>query len=109
VPHRLVQASNLHVHLLPGGYIVHHRESGQVHQLNATATLLFELSNGTATADADQDHDREEEGGAAPTLAARHARRTSRARIDPPARPRTADGAAVHVEQLVRRSVYNDR
>ena len=47
----LDKAPALQVHTVPGGYIVHQKVLGRVHQLNATASLLFELCNGTRTAD----------------------------------------------------------
>jgi hypothetical protein len=42
----LRQASNLEVHDVPDGYIVYQSELDQVHYLNNTAAIIFELCDG---------------------------------------------------------------
>jgi hypothetical protein len=42
----LRQASNLEVHDVPDGYIVYQSERDQVHYLNNTAAIIFELCDG---------------------------------------------------------------
>lgn len=42
----LRQANNLEIHDVPDGYIVYQNERDQVHYLNNTAAVIFELCDG---------------------------------------------------------------
>jgi hypothetical protein len=42
----LRQAANLEIHDVPDGYIVYQSERDQVHYLNNTAAVIFELCDG---------------------------------------------------------------
>jgi hypothetical protein len=46
------RAENLDVHDVENGLVVYDTNTDRVHYLNATATVVFELCDGTKTADA---------------------------------------------------------